>query len=134
IGLVTAAEQQPLVDVLKGYLGKLTNLVPAAAAPKAAAPATPLEAAAKKVASLAVANLSIANWKDVLAPSAKTAAGDADEWLVYITGNKTSHGLCGNTTKAWNVPRPSPSPSRSKKKKTCLTDRSRWPPPSSAPP
>jgi hypothetical protein len=102
IGLV-AAEQQPLLDVLKGYLGQLTNLVPAVA--PQAAPATPLEAAAKKVANLAVTNLSMANWKDTLTPAKTKTIGQSDEWLIYITGNKSCNGLCDNTTAAWNVSR-----------------------------
>jgi hypothetical protein len=98
---LVAAEQQPLMDVLKGYIDKLSNLVPAAA-PKVEA-STPLEAAAAKVANLAVTSLNVTNWKDVITPAkAKTPA----EWLVYITGNKSCHGLCDNTTKAWNVSSP----------------------------
>jgi hypothetical protein len=100
--LVAAEEQQPLMDVLKGYFNKISSLVPTSV-PKVVE-TTPLEATAAKVANLAVTNLNMTNWKDVLTP-AKTV-GESDEWLVYINGNKSCQGLCDNTTKAWNVSQP----------------------------
>jgi hypothetical protein len=115
---LVAAEQQPLMERLKGYVDRITNLVPAAASNVEAS--TPLEVAAAKVANLAVTSLNVTNWKDVITPAKAKTPGESAEWLVYITGNKSCHGLCDNTTKAWNVSKPAPA------MKPPSANRNRW--------
>ena len=109
VSSVAAADQQPLADKLKGWFDVaskaaaeyLPSTVPSVHIPD------PLDAGAQKVADLTVASLNVSNWQSVLSPSAPTTKGGPEEWLVYMYGgNKTCFGLCGNTTKAWNVSHP----------------------------
>lgn len=98
--LALAEEQVPLVDKIKGFWSKAT------AAVSSAVPAvpSPLDAGAAKAAEQIQHELTLDTWRDVLTVDPTASAPTTQDWLVYITGgNTTCYGLCGNTTKAWNV-------------------------------
>jgi hypothetical protein len=101
---VAVEQQQPLVDMLKGWWSKATANVASVASSVPSIIPHPLDSGAAKVASVAVSKLNATNWKDILTPGAPKITGEPSEWLVYVNGgDKTCHGVCGNTTKAWNV-------------------------------
>jgi len=98
-----AQDQVPLVDKLKGWYSQATAVV-TNAVPAVPHVPSPADAARGKVADQLQTELSLENWKEVLTVDPTASTPTTQEWLVYITGgNTTCYGLCGNTTKAWNV-------------------------------
>ena len=96
-----AQDQIPLLDKLKGFLNQATAAISSAVP---AAPSNPVKAASGKVTASIQHELTLENWKDVLTVDPTVSTPATQDWLVYITGgNSTCYGLCGNTTKAWNV-------------------------------
>lgn len=105
LSAVAADDQKPLGDKLRAWFDKATSLIPTSV--PSVLP-NPLDAGAAKVASVAVNDLTLANWQQTIRPSVPSTKGGPEDWLIYINGgNKTCYGLCGNTTKAWNVSLPS---------------------------
>jgi hypothetical protein len=101
--LSLAEEQVPLVDKVKGWLGKAASAVSSAVP---AAP-SPLDAGAAKAAESIQHELTLENWKDVLTADPTASAPTTQDWLVYINGGNVScFGFCGNATKAWNTSLP----------------------------
>lgn len=89
------------MDKLKGFFNQATAAISSAVP---AAPSSPVKAASAKVAESIQHELTLENWKDVLTVDPAASAPTTQDWLVYITGgNTTCFGMCGNTTKAWNV-------------------------------
>ncbi|KAF2431994.1 hypothetical protein EJ08DRAFT_586056 [Tothia fuscella] len=103
--LSLAQQQVPLVDQLKGWFNKATEVVQGYV-PTSVPSTVPeaVNAGAAGVASTAVQPLNLANYKQVLSPSAKAAQNAGpEEVLLYITGsNKTCYGLCDKADAAWN--------------------------------
>lgn len=100
-----AQDQIPLLDKLKGFLNQATAAISSAVP---AAPSNPVKAASAKAAESIQHELTLENWKDVLTVDPTVSTPATQDWLVYITGgNASCFGLCGNTTKAWNVRLPS---------------------------
>lgn len=101
--LALAEDQVPLVDKVKGFLGKITNAV-SSAVPVAVPSVAPVEAATAKVAEVVQHQLTLDNWKQVLTVDPTVSTPTTQDWVVFITGgNATCFGHCGNATKAWNV-------------------------------
>jgi hypothetical protein len=101
LSFVAAEDQKPLGDKFRSWFDKATSLI-STTVPSVLP--NPIDAGAAKVASAAVTDLTLANWQETIKPSVPSTKGGPEEWLVYINGgNKTCYGLCGNTTKAWNV-------------------------------
>lgn len=96
-----AQDQVPLLDKIKGYFNQATAAISSAVP---AAPSAPVKAASAKAAEQIQHELTLENWKEVVTVDPTASVPTTQDWLVYITGgNATCFGLCGNTTKAWNV-------------------------------
>ncbi|KAF1809095.1 hypothetical protein P152DRAFT_494992 [Eremomyces bilateralis CBS 781.70] len=93
------ANQEPLVDWVKGWINKAQSYIPSAA-PSVGIP-NPLDAGAAKVAEKYVQPLTLENWQSVLQPS--PSGTGPEEWVVFVTGgNASCFGQCTNVTKVWN--------------------------------
>lgn len=88
----TAAEDtRPLKDKAADWLANAKSFIPTA-------PPSPIDAGAAKVSAKLVEKVNYNNWQRKLAPS---AAGPT-EWLIYLTGNSSCFGRCGDADLAWN--------------------------------
>lgn len=96
--LVSAQQQIPLLDTLKGYAFSIQDKIDSKVNG-----ATRI--GASTFASAAVTELTMSNWRDVLTHRGGASEGDAPEaWMVFVTGgNKSCHGRCGTIDKAWDV-------------------------------
>jgi hypothetical protein len=104
-----AEDQVPLGDKLKGYWNKITAAVTEAVP---AAPSSPIAAGSAKIAEKVQSELTLENWQQVLTADPTVSTPTTQDWVVYINGGNVScFGLCGNTTRAWNVRRVSLSTS-----------------------
>lgn len=97
--LAVAEQQVSLQEKVKGWLNKAQSYIPTAVP----SVPNPIDAGAAKVAGQVVTPLTLENWQSVLTPSASAAYEGPGEWMVYLTGNKSCHDMCGQTDKAWNV-------------------------------
>ena len=101
---LSAAQQIPLLDQVKGWFAKASETISSAipSAPSISIP-NPVASGAAKIASLKVDRLTLANYNEVLKPGAATATPGIEEWMVFVTGgNKTCYGKCEKAEQAWN--------------------------------
>lgn len=106
---LAAAQQQPLLDNLKGWFNRASASVASAvsSATESISIPNPVASGAAKVAALNVHRLTLANHNTLFKHSTKSArsgvASGVETWQVLVTGgNKTCFGLCEHAETAWN--------------------------------
>ncbi len=102
---LSAAQQIPMLDQVKGWFAKASESISSAApsAPSAPSIPNPIASGAKKIASVNVQRLTLDNHKDLLKPGAATASPGIEDWMIFVTGgNKTCYGTCARAETAWN--------------------------------
>ena len=101
---LTAAQQVPFLDQVKGWFAKASESITsvASSAPSISIP-NPVASGAAKIAELKVTHLDKDNYRDVLKPGAATASPGIEEWMIMVTGsNKTCFGQCTRAELAFN--------------------------------
>lgn len=103
---LSAAQQVPLVDQVKGWFAKasetVSSAIPDAPSVESVVP-EPINAATAKIADVQVQSLTVANHKEVIKPGAATASPGIEEWMVFVTGgNATCYGMCKKPEEAFN--------------------------------
>lgn len=118
--IAAAAEQEPLLNQVKGWFAKASESIVAAlptgvpsvpvssiTKPLAAGASKGAAKGAAKAAALTVERVTLDNYKSVLQPGAATASPGLEEWMVFVTGgNKTCYGLCEHAETAFNASTP----------------------------
>lgn len=91
--LLASADTQEWMDRASGWFDKAKSFAPQQAFPDI------LDAGAAQVSAKEVQKISVQNWERKLSPKPE----GPEEWLIFVTGNKSCHNNCQNIEAQWNV-------------------------------
>lgn len=91
--LASADLTQEWMERASGWFDKAKSFAPQQVFPDI------LDAGAAQVSAKEVQKISMQNWERKLSPK----PDGPEEWLIFVTGNKSCHGNCQNIEAQWNV-------------------------------
>lgn len=91
--LLASADTQEWIDRASGWFDKAKTFAPQQAFPDI------LDAGAAQVSAKEVHKISVQNWERKLSPKPE----GPEDWLIFVTGNKSCHNNCQNIEAQWNV-------------------------------
>jgi len=90
--LASADVTQEWIDRASGWFDKAKSFAPQQVFPEI------LDAGAAQVSAKEVQKISVQNWQRKLSPKPE----GPEDWLIFVTGNRTCHGSCQNIEAQWN--------------------------------